>query len=58
MKLEKGSLGINPERFMRKWVSASEGKIFAETITEFTEKLKKLGPIENDYKKEEILITK
>jgi len=46
------SLGINPERFMRKWVSASEGKIFAETITQFTEKLKELGPIENDYKKE------
>jgi heterodisulfide reductase subunit A len=53
-----GSLGINPERFLRKWVSASEGKIFAETISEFTEKLKKLGPIENDYKKKEIVITK
>jgi len=52
------SLGINPGRFMRRWISASEGKLFAETITEFTEKLKKLGPIENDYKKEEILITK
>jgi hypothetical protein len=26
--------------------------MFAETITEFTEKLKVLGPIENDYKKE------
>ena len=54
-----GSLGINPERFLRKWVSASEGKIFAETISEFTNKLKKLGPIENDYKKKkEILVTK
>jgi len=52
------SLGINPGRFMRRWVSASEGKLFAEIITEFTEKLKELGPIENDYKKEEILITK
>ena len=44
------SLGNHPDRFQRKWVSASEGKIFAETITEFTEKLQKLGPIENDYK--------
>jgi heterodisulfide reductase subunit A len=52
------SLGINPERFMRKWISASEGKLFAETITEFTDRLKKIGPIENDYKKEEILIVK
>jgi len=51
-----GSLGINPERFMRRWISASEGKLFAETITGFTEKLKKLGPIENDYKKKEIII--
>ena len=53
-----GSLGINPDRFMRKWISASEGKLFAETITEFTDRLKKLGPIENDYKKKEVLITK
>ncbi len=44
------ALGINPERFMRKWVSASEGKIFSDTMTEFTEKIKKLGPIKSDYK--------
>ncbi|MFX1571125.1 MAG: hydrogenase iron-sulfur subunit [Promethearchaeota archaeon] len=53
-----GSLGINPERFMRKWISASEGKLFADTITEFTKKLKKLGPIENDYRKKEVVIPK
>ncbi len=53
-----GSLGIHPERFLRKWISASEGKLFAQTITEFTEKVKELGPIENDYKKKEVIITK
>ena len=34
-KLE--SIGINPERFLRKWVSASEGKLFSETMIEFVE---------------------
>jgi len=48
------SIGINPGRFMRKWISASEGKIFAETMTEFTNQIKNLGPIESDYKKKEI----
>ncbi|MHA1467720.1 MAG: hydrogenase iron-sulfur subunit, partial [Promethearchaeota archaeon] len=47
-------IGINPGRFMRKWISASEGKIFAETMTEFTNQIKNLGPIESDYKKKEI----
>ena len=51
---ELKSLGINPKRFLRKWVSASEGKFFAETMTEFINQVKKLGPIESDYKKEEM----
>ena len=45
------SIGINPDRFMRKWVSASEGKIFSDTMTEFVEKIKKLGPLESGFKK-------
>ena len=36
-------LGIEPERFSLHWISASEGKQFAELITEFTEIVKKLG---------------
>jgi heterodisulfide reductase subunit A len=52
------SIGINPQRFTRKWVSASEGKLFAETMTNFTNQIKKLGPIESDYKKKEIILTK
>ncbi|MHB8089998.1 MAG: hydrogenase iron-sulfur subunit [Syntrophales bacterium] len=38
-------LGINPERLRIEWVSASEGIRFAEVVTDFTHKLKELGPI-------------
>jgi F420-non-reducing hydrogenase iron-sulfur subunit len=32
------------KRFRLEWVSASEGKRFAEVITEFTNDIKQLGP--------------
>ncbi|MFC1958832.1 ArsR family transcriptional regulator, partial [Chloroflexota bacterium] len=35
----------NPERLRLEWVSASEGIRFAEVVTDFTKKLKKLGPL-------------
>ena len=38
-------LGINEKRVRLEWVSASEGKIFAELITEFTNDIKRLGPL-------------
>ena len=38
-------VGINPERLRLEWVSASEGIRFAEVVTDFTEKLKKMGPL-------------
>ncbi len=37
-------IGIEEGRFRLHWISASEGKQFAELITEFTEKIKDLGP--------------
>ena len=40
-----GEIGINPERLRLEWVSASEGIRFAEVITDFTRKLKDLGPL-------------
>ncbi len=40
-------VGINPERLRMSWVSASEGKKFADVITEVTEDLKKIGPQES-----------
>jgi hypothetical protein len=36
---------VNPERLRLEWVSASEGIRFAEVITDFTRKLKDLGPL-------------
>jgi F420-non-reducing hydrogenase iron-sulfur subunit len=38
-------IGVNPERLRLEWVSASEGIRFAEVVTDFTNKLKELGPL-------------
>lgn len=38
------SAGLEEDRVMIRWVSASEGARFAKTITEFTAKLKEMGP--------------
>ena len=40
-------LGIDPKRVRLEWVSASEGKRFAEVITEFTNQIKELGPFKH-----------
>jgi F420-non-reducing hydrogenase iron-sulfur subunit len=37
--------GIEKERFLAKWVSASEGGLFAETVREFTEGVRRLPPM-------------
>lgn len=37
-------IGIEKERLRLEWVSATEGKRFAQLITDFTEELKKMGP--------------
>ena len=37
--------GIPAERFLAKWISASEGGLFAETVREFTETVRGLPPI-------------
>jgi len=36
--------GLEPERLKLEWVSASEGQRFAKLVTEFTERIRKLGP--------------
>ena len=43
--LVKG-MGINPARVRLEWVSASEGARFKEVVTEFTEQIRELGPLE------------
>ena len=37
-------LGINQERMRLEWISSAEGTRFAEVATEFTNKIKSLGP--------------
>jgi F420-non-reducing hydrogenase iron-sulfur subunit len=38
------SLNIDPERVELAWVSAAEGRRYADVVNSFTEKIKKLGP--------------
>lgn len=38
-------LGIEPARLRLEWISASEADKFKKTITEFTETIKNLGPL-------------
>jgi F420-non-reducing hydrogenase iron-sulfur subunit len=44
------STGFERERVLLRWISASEGQRFADTISEFTNTLKKMGP--NPMRKE------
>lgn len=37
-------LGLDPERVWLRWISASEGKVFADTIEEMVQVLKEKGP--------------
>ncbi len=46
-------LGIERERLMLRWISASEGERFAQTVKEFVERIKKLGPNPLKIKKNE-----
>ena len=44
-------IGIEPQRLGLDWVSAAEGQKFGKIVTEFTDKIRELGPISNidDY---------
>ncbi len=39
-------LGIPEERVWLRWISASEGRLFAQTVTEMTDAVRKMGPCE------------
>jgi F420-non-reducing hydrogenase iron-sulfur subunit len=45
------TIGINPDRLRLEWVSAGEGAKFSAVVTEFTNFLEKLGPIESKKEK-------
>jgi len=38
-----GTLGLEKERVWLRWISASEGQKFADTMKEMTESIRKLG---------------
>lgn len=46
-------LGLEPERLWLRWISASEGSLFAAMVREVTEKIKKIGPspLRREWKK-------
>lgn len=44
-------IGIDPDRTMFSWVSASEGERFAQLITKVTKRVKTLGPANKLVKK-------
>ena len=39
-------VGINPDRLLLEWVSASEANRFADVVQAFTESVRGLGPLE------------
>jgi len=43
--------GIEPERFLAKWVAASEGGLLAETVQQFTQELRQLPPLQEVWEK-------
>jgi F420-non-reducing hydrogenase iron-sulfur subunit len=38
-------LGIDEERLKLEWISAAEGAKFADTVREYTEQIRALGPL-------------
>lgn len=42
--------GVDPNRLRLEWISASEGERFANTVKEFTEQIRDLGPVGGDEK--------
>jgi F420-non-reducing hydrogenase iron-sulfur subunit len=47
--------GIEPERLRLEWISASEGERLRDVVNEFTEQIRRLGPLRAEPAKEEAL---
>jgi F420-non-reducing hydrogenase iron-sulfur subunit len=45
LKKVLAQMNLNPERLRLEWISASEAQKFARTVTDFTRKIRELGPI-------------
>ena len=46
--------GIGRERLCLRWVSAAEGRLFADYVTQFSEETRKLGPFDPEQFKEQL----
>jgi len=44
-KIMLGDLGIDPRRLRLEWISAAEGKKYAESMDAFAEQVRALGPL-------------
>ena len=44
LKTILNTLGLEEDRIWVRWISAAEGRKFAETMSEFTQEIKKKGP--------------
>jgi F420-non-reducing hydrogenase iron-sulfur subunit len=45
LKKMLGQFGIEPERLRLEWISASEGERLCDVVNEFTEQIRRLGPL-------------
>ena len=48
-KRELEYIGLEPDRFQVRWISGAEAGKFRDTATAFTERIRELGPIGNDF---------
>lgn len=48
LSLAMTDMGIDPGRLKLQWISSAEASVFAELITAFTHRIKKLGPLKAD----------
>jgi len=46
-----GQFGIEPERLRLEWISASEGERLRDVVNEFTEQIRRLGPLHTEAAK-------
>jgi F420-non-reducing hydrogenase iron-sulfur subunit len=44
LKTSLKTMGLDDERVMVKWITAAQGRKFADIMIEFTEKIRKMGP--------------
>jgi F420-non-reducing hydrogenase iron-sulfur subunit len=50
LKIMLKDLGVDPRRLRLEWISAAEGKKYADTMNEFTEQIRALGPLQLNAK--------